>query len=315
MTEVAYISLSVLLAVSCLVLAVVIGVQHSGRSMRIGSMLMRRYMRTATMLLMGDFPKARTMFPMIERRGARAVLVQVLVRLASSAYGTDKELLSRIVVANGLDRWLLRRIERSSGYVRARYLSVLACLPPAADVVGRVARYEHGRNRMVRFYAMMVRVAWDPSHALKALADWPEPLAGFEISEIISMLRRGLFPVAYGPLLESNNRNLRVIGLNIVRQFGIVEAERALLKIIDSDSDCKLCYEAIYTLASMHCQITRREIVRRVWAMSHDDRKALCRRLALEGYSLMALGRFVDADGNRYVESLVSSYKRTIACN
>ena len=38
------------------------------------------------------------------------------------------------------------------------------------------------------------------------------------------MLRRGLLPIAYEPLVGSPNRNLRMVGLGIVRQFGIEEA-------------------------------------------------------------------------------------------
>lgn len=127
----------------------------------------------------------------------------------------------------------------------------------------------------------MMRVVSDPSQALKTMAGYREPFTGFEVAEIMAMLRRGLFPVAYGPLLESPVRNLRVIGLNIVRQFGIEEAERALLRMVGNDPVSELCHEAIYTLASMHLPITRREIVRRVWSMDRGERKALCRRLAV----------------------------------
>ena len=49
--------------------------------------------------------------------------------------------------------------------------------------------------------------------------------------------------------------------------------------------------------------------------MDRGERKALCRRLAREGYSVAALGRLFDNDETRYVDSLVSSYKRSIACN
>lgn len=311
-----YMIFSAVLAVALLVTVLAVVVHRVGRlrAERVGALLQRRYMRIVTMM-MTDGRHAGSRFPMIGRPGAKEVLARVLVLVASSSYGADRALLERLVAENGVDRWLLRRVRLTGGYTRARYLSLIASLPVGPHVVKRVSRYAQSRNRYVRFYTLMVRVVSDPSQALKTMAGYREPFTGFEVAEIMAMLRRGLFPVAYGPLLESPVRNLRVIGLNIVRQFGIEEAERALLRMVGNDPVSELCHEAIYTLASMHLPITRREIVRRVWSMDRGERKALCRRLAREGYSVAALGRLFDNDETRYVDSLVSSYKRSIACN
>ena len=219
-----YMIFSAVLAVALLVTAVAVVAYRAGRlrAERVGALLQRRYMRIVT------------------------VLARVLVLVASSSYGADRALLERLVAENGVDRWLLRRVRLTGGYTRARYLSLIASLPVGPHVVKRVSRYARSRNRYVRFYTLMVRVVSDPSQALKTMAGYREPFTGFEVAEIMAMLRRGLFPVAYGPLLESPVRNLRVIGLNIVRQFGIEEAERALLRMVGNDPVSELCLSIIH---------------------------------------------------------------------
>ena len=88
------------------------------------------------------------------------------------------------------------------------------------------------RNRYVRFYALMTQLAAEPATSLRRMAEYDYPFSACEVSEIMAMLRRGLLPIAYEPLVGSPNRNLRMVGLGIVRQFGIEEAERLLLAMV-----------------------------------------------------------------------------------
>ena len=127
------------------------------------------------------------------------------------------------------------------------------------------------------------------------------------------MLRRGRLPIAYEPLVESRCRNLRVVGLNIVRQFGIEEAERQLLRIVAGDEVPEVGREALNTLCTLRRPLTRRRVSRRLAVMSPAERKALMRYMAAEGYSPGLLRRLFDARERTYCESLVQSYKRSLA--
>ena len=122
-----------------------------------------------------------------------------------------------------------------------------------------------------------------------------------------------MLPIAYGPLVESPCRNLRIVGLGIVRQFGIEEAERQLLRIVAGDDAPELGREALYTLCTLRRPLTRRRVGRRLTAMSPAERKALMRYMAAEGYSPGLLRRLFDARERSYCESLVQSYKRSLA--
>lgn len=106
----------------------------------------------------------------------------------------------------------------------------------------------------------MVRLAADPSTALRLMAEYPDPFSACEVGEIMAVLRRGMLPIAYEPLIGSPSRNLRIVGLNIVRQFGIEEAERLLLRIVSGDENPELVREALYTLCALRCPLTRRAV-------------------------------------------------------
>ena len=274
--------------------------------------LRAKYLRIVMLyLLAGEGPAPR--FPMIRRAGARLLLVETVAGLAGVTYGLDAAPLRRIVAEYGLDAWLLRRTARSRGYRRARCLLLLSRLPVGAAAADCAARYAASRNRYVRFQSLMVRLAADPSTALRLMAEYPAPFSACEVGEILILLRRGRLPIAYEPLVESPCRNLRVVGLNIVRQFGIEEAERQLLRIVAGDEVPEVGREALYTLCTLRRPLTRRRVSRRLAVMSPAERKALMRYMAAEGYSPGLLRRLFDARERTYCESLVQSYKRSLA--
>ena len=153
----------------------------------------------------------------------------------------------------------------------------------------------------------MVRLAADPSTARRLMAEYPEPFSACEVGEIMAVLRRGMLPIAYEPLIGSPSRNLRIVGLNIVRQFGIEEAERLLLRIVSGDEDPELVREALYTLCALRRPLTRRAVSGRLSAMPPAERKALLRYVVAEGYSPGPLRRLLDERERPYYESLVQT--------
>jgi len=275
--------------------------------------LARRYTYLATQRMVAEDGVPMSRFPMCERRGAKGIIARTLAAVSASAYGDEYGALRRMTVANGVESWLLRRIALSYGYVRARYLAMLAALPVSRSSAAFVSRYGNSRNRHIRFGAMMVRAVSDPSSALRVLSTYPYTFTAFETAEIMAVLRRGLLPLAYDPLLASKSRNLKMLGMNIVRTFGIADAEPRLVEIAASDVSGELGREAVCTLGALHLPVSRREIVESVRRLSAGERRSLCRRLVAEGYSVSALA-YLAAEDEHYVETLVSSYKRRLVC-
>ena len=183
------------------------------------AVLQRKYLHIVMLALFSGGEEAPR-FPLLRRAGARRLLIETVGRLVAATYGLDPAPLRRIVVQYGLDGWLLRRIRFAQGYRRARYLMLLSRLPAGDGVGAEPARYTRSRNRYVRFYDLMTQLAAEPATSLRRMAEYDYPFSACEVSEIMAMLRRGLLPIAYEPLVGSPNRNLRMVGLGIVRQFG-----------------------------------------------------------------------------------------------
>ena len=287
---------------------------HTARTERVEKALSQQYMRVVSAVMFST-ESVPSQFPMLERRGAREVLARVLTTVATSVYGSDVVALGRMAADNDIDQWLLHKVERSRGVGRAYYMSLLATLPLTSEMVIRIARYADDRCRLVRFYTLMIRIGHDSSSALRELAKYREPFNSFELAEIVAMLRRGLLPVACEPLLTSASRNLRAVGLNIVREFGIEEVNPLLLDIVAYDTDEGIAQDALYALVAMHSSLTSREIVTSIRNMHLAERRSLCRRLVHEGYSATVLERLFGNGEGQYAQRLVATYKRRIVCS
>lgn len=275
--------------------------------------LRAKYLHILTVALLSG-RRTAPRFPLLGHPGARPILAETLAATIRSTYGPDDEPLRRTVERYGLDSWLLRRIRLSSGYRRAHYLALLAQLPVAPAVALRAARYATNRNRYVRFFALLTGITADPPAALQLLAAHAAPLAPIETAEILAVLRRGMLPIAYAPLLASPVENLRRMGLAIVRQFGIEEAQAQLLRIVDTDPQPELVFDALVALCTMRLPLCRREITECIARLSAPRRKALLRRMAAEGYAPRVLKQLFEAHEQPYYEALVQSYKCSLAC-
>ena len=244
---------------------------------------------------------------------SRLALAEAIYVVMSHTYGNDMEQLRTIAEQNKLARLLLRRVRLCHGAKRAHILMLLSTIPIKEEVVSKIERYIHSRDKDVRMSALTAILAAKPSVAIQTIASLEFDLSPFDTTRIIALLRRGLLPIAYEPLLASANRNLRILGLAIVRSFGIEIAERHLHKIITTEEDISVVSETIYTLASMGRPLGHTKIRERLAAMPAHKRKELCRHLTVEGYSLSAVKSLFTERESIYAESLINSYKRALA--
>ena len=244
---------------------------------------------------------------------SRLALAEAIYVVMSHTYGNDVEQLRTIVEQNRLAGLLLRHTKRSHGAKRAHILMLLSTIPITDEVASKIERYTHSRDKDVRMSALTAILAAKPSVAIQTIASLEFDLSPFDTTRIIALLRRGLLPIAYEPLLASANRNLRILGLAIVRSFGIEIAEKRLHKIITTEEDISVINETIYTLASMGRPLGHTKIRERLAAMPAHKRKELCRHLTVEGYSLAAVQSLFTERESIYAESLINSYKRALA--
>ncbi len=251
-------------------------------------------------------------FPMCRGGNARRLLAETVAGTATVICGSGNDLLRHVSEHYELPQWLLKQARRGMGYRRARLLALLSRLPLGAEVAGAVDRYRTSANRRVRFYALSVQLSADPTAILRRIADYPNLFSIAELAEILALLRRGMLPIAYEPLLVSPIANLRMVGLGIVRQFGIEEAEMQLLRLVAEDAG-NTGWEALRTLCAMRRPLMRSSILQRLGRMNRAERRSFLRNMALEGYATGAMCKLFKPEECDYYESLVKSHKSVLA--
>lgn len=244
----------------------------------------------------------------------RLLLAESIAALGDTACGLDRTPLRRIVATFGLDSLLLRRARMLHGFRRARTLALLARLPLDPRTASAMERYRRSRNRHVRFEALMVCLSADPDTAPETLAAFRDELSAREIAEITVLVRQGVLPLEWEELLTAPGRNLRSLGMALVREYFIEQAAEELSSQLDEEPDARLAAEIIRTLCALQHPLDRRAVLRRAGKLDPALRRRLARHLATEGYSLGALVPLFGDEELTRCAPFVESQKCNLAC-
>lgn len=247
-------------------------------------------------------------------RQRRMALAEALHTVACHTCGTDMRLLRIIARLNSIDRFLMRGAALATGYRRARYLILLGSVPPTAAQARRLGRYLRNRNPFVRIYALTAMLAANPATAIRTIGEYPYTLSPFDITQITAMIRRGLLPIAFDPMLSDDNPNIRRLGLAIVRSFGIDTARKQIVRMAELDEDPAVAVEALHTLAALGHAIPTERLRGRIADFDAPRRKALSRFFAAQGYSIRTVEALFDATECECARQLIDSYKKSIVC-
>ena len=251
-------------------------------------------------------------YPAVTTTRHRKALAEALYIVSSHTYGIRTAPLRELVEKSQLDKFLLHKAKHGSDIESTHSLILLSALPPHKLVATQLQPLLHSHHSHKRIAALLAILAVSPSTAISTLSSAPFLLTTLDIARIIMLLRRGILPIAYEPLLASENRNLQMLGLAIVRNFGIEIADKQLQRIIASSNDCGVTREALYTLSSLGRPLGRVKIRNKIASMPHYCRKELCRHLTHEGYSIAALRTIFGPHEIPHAEALINSYKRNL---
>lgn len=251
-------------------------------------------------------------YPTADTPQRRRALAEALHTVLSHTYGVRTAPLRELVEQSQLDTFLLHQAKYSVGIKRAHILMLISAMPTSKEIISQLTPYLRSRHTHIRTAALLATLAAAPSTAIATLSSLTFNLSAFDIARIIMLLRRGILPIAYEPLLSSENRNLQMLGLAIVRNFGIEIADKQLQNIIATSKEYSVTREALYTLSSLGRPLGRVKIRNKIASMPQHYRKELCRHLTHEGYSLAALRTLFNHSEMLHTEALIRSYKRNL---
>lgn len=187
----------------------------------------------------------------IGRGVATLPLIRCVVFVADRTTEESAELIRIIVKYYHLESYLIKRARKSgSNADKAYFLALLARLPLTANSTADFEVFLTDKRADVRFYALLCIFSADSTRAVATLSRRKERLSRTDVAEIMTVISRGLCPIPYTPLLISGNYNLSLLGITLVRRFGIRECESELMRFV-SYGDKDLREDAIETLLSL----------------------------------------------------------------
>ena len=157
-------------------------------------------------------------------------------------------------------------------------------------------------------------IAMYPDYAIRYIARLDVSLSWSEVALLIRLMRRIGTPIAYTPLLTSQNRNLQLIGLFLCEHFAIVDAEQHLQRLVDS-SDDEISYIALLALCSIRGDISTPQVGRALGRLLPHQRAAFLRYAVQACYSLRSCAHLLTRKENRLFLQRINSYKCQIVCN
>ena len=240
-------------------------------------------------------------------------VLDAAIFISEHIYGDALNRLSLIVEVCEVDYYLLYRI-RNSRIKRNVLLAKLSRLTHATTIVEHAEIYLNEEHTSTRFHATAALVAARPERAIRYIAQLDYALTWHEAALLTQLMRRAGAPIAYTPLLASENRNLQLIGIYLCEHFSIVDAEPQLQRLTEAE-DSDLAYMALLTLCTIRGNISSPQVGDALAQLASHHRAAFIRHAVQACYSSRSCATHLSREEQRMFRQQIDSYKCRIVCN
>ena len=282
------------------------------RSLKKHNKLRSQYLRQVSSAVLADSDSLAIAITTSSRR-ERLALADAIYTTASHCYDHNHSITALIARENNLEKHLLRELRFATKYHKGLLWLQLATISPSHHHTLRLQQELHNSDPHIRSCSLIALLCTSPEESIKTLQELDFELQPYDISRIISLVRRGVLPFAFERLLQSGNYNLKLLAISIVRHFNLDIYTKYIYSLLGNKEHPKLITEVIYTLTTMKHPLNSPLLRRHILAMPPSQRKALCRHLSAEGYSLQALRWLLPNNEMEYAERLITSHKRQLS--
>ena len=269
--------------------------------------------RIATMLIAEEEPSDERIY-MLRRLYRRRIVVESVIYVAESVYGEALSRLVCIIEVCEIDYYLLRQLHRARGDRRVQLLRSIARLAEVLPMFDELDLCCNTESRECRFYAMKTLIASHPERSVRHIAQFPSLMTTYEISTITQVMRRVGTTMAYTPMLVSQSRNIQLIGIHLVEQLLIADAEAHLQRLVESD-DREIAYVALHALCAIRGDISTPQVYRAMRTFAPHHRASVLRHAVCSCYSLQSCANIFNCDERNRFLQLTNSYKCSMLCN
>ncbi len=165
-----------------------------------------------------------------------------------------------------------------------------------------------------RFGEITTLIEAYPDQAIRYIARLDYRLSWYDVALLVQLMRRVGTPIAYTPLLTSQNCNLQLIGLYICEHFSIVDAESHLQRLACSE-DSEISYISLLSLCSIRGNISTDEVGEALDRLLPYQRATFLRHAVQACYSLRSCAHRLNKAEYRLFSQRINSYKCHIVCN
>ena len=194
-----------------------------------------------------------------------------------------------------------------SEHIYGKSLNRLSVIVEVCEVACTPLFYE-------RFGEIATLIEAYPEQAIRYIARLDYPLSWYDVALLSQFIRRAGTPIAYTPLLTSQNRNLQFLGLYLCEHFSIVDAEPHLQRLADSE-DMEISYMSLLSLCSIRGDISTQQVGRTLRRLLPYQRATFLRHAVHGCYSLRSCAHQLNRAECRLFSQRINSYKCQIVCN
>ena len=249
----------------------------------------------------------------LRRRFMPSVILESVLFVVENVYGGTLTRLALIVEVCEVDFYLLHHLRKARGAVRTLRLSQLSQLAMVGVVVDRSELIVEG-DAEENFFAMLTLVASNPEESIRHITRYKRLMSTYEIALLAQTMHRVGAPMAYTPLMSSRNRNLQLLGVYLVEQYLIVDAESHLQQLAESET-AEISYAALHALCTVRGDISAPKIARALARLKPLSRLSLLRHAVYSCYSLSSCAHLFNREECRRFVQMSNSYKCTMVCN
>ena len=309
----ALLSEEVLVALALPLGLMVMQVSHSSYKW-IRNYAITRCIECVSQMIMAEVEPSDKEMRALRLRFSVGVLLDATLFIAERVYGDTLNRLALIVEVCDLDYCLVGRIHRAKGLSRAWYLSKLSILTRVSTIAEYAEDYIADEHRDTCFYAMAALVSSRPERAILYIARFESRLSLFEVAVLVQFMYRAGAPIAYTPLLLSQNRNLQLVGIYLSEYFSIVDAETHLQRLAESDDD-EVSYMALQTLCSIRGDISTPQAVKALRRLLPHQRISFILHAVRNCYTMRSCMSALGHEERQMFSQRINTYKCQIVCN
>lgn len=244
-------------------------------------------------------------------RFSNNTILNAVIFISQHIYGPATHRLLLVIEVCEIDYHLQKALKHKERREQTQLLSKLSQLLGIGIIVDCA---DYDTDRIDSLDSAIVHIATKPELAIRHIANIKASLSLYEAALLSQMIHRAGAPIAYTPLLISENRNLQLIGIYLCENLAIVDAERHLQRLTTSE-DREIAQNALFALCSLRGNLAVPQVEECVSRLTPHIRAAFIRHTVHSCYSLRSCSHLLNKKEALRFSQRIGSYKCRFLCN